>query len=80
MQKLAFQKHKNNIRNNKFRSKTNKIFNKHKKWKNYLKTFLTVAYVQRELFYRKISQALCGEPAVPKGRSVARRPRPRFLK
>jgi hypothetical protein len=30
-QKLAFQKHKNNIRNNKFRSKTNKIFNKHKK-------------------------------------------------
>ena len=31
MQKLAFQKHKNNIRNNKFRSKTNKIFNKHKK-------------------------------------------------
>jgi len=31
MQKLAFQKHKNNIRNNKFRPKTNKIFNKHKK-------------------------------------------------
>jgi len=31
MQKLAFQKHKNNIRNNKFRHKTNKIFNKHKK-------------------------------------------------
>jgi len=30
MQKLAFKKHKNNIRNNKFRSKTNKIFNKHK--------------------------------------------------
>ena len=29
-QNLAFQKHKNNIRNNKFRSKTNKIFNKHK--------------------------------------------------
>ena len=33
MQKLAFQEHKNNIRNNKFRPKTNKIFNKHKKWK-----------------------------------------------
>ena len=33
MQKLAFQKHKNNIRNNKFKPKTNKIFNKHKKWK-----------------------------------------------
>jgi hypothetical protein len=31
MQKLTFQKHKNNIRKNKFRSKTNKIFNKHKK-------------------------------------------------
>ena len=31
MQKLAFQKHKNNIRNNKFKYKTNKIFNKHKK-------------------------------------------------
>jgi len=31
MQKLAFQKHKNNIRNNKFMSKKNKIFNKHKK-------------------------------------------------
>jgi len=31
MQKLAIQKHKKNIRNNKFRSKTNKIFNKHKK-------------------------------------------------
>ena len=31
IQKLAFQKHKNNIRNNKFRPKTNKIFNKHKK-------------------------------------------------
>jgi len=31
MQKLAFQKHKNNIRNNKFKPKTNKIFNKHKK-------------------------------------------------
>ena len=31
MQKLAFQKHKNNIRNNKFRPKTNKIYNKHKK-------------------------------------------------
>ena len=31
MQKLAFQKHKNNIRNNKFRPKTNKIFNKRKK-------------------------------------------------
>ncbi len=35
MQKLAFQKHKNNIRNNKFSPKTNKIFNKHKKWKNF---------------------------------------------
>jgi len=31
MQKLAFQKHKNNIKNNKFKPKTNKIFNKHKK-------------------------------------------------
>jgi len=31
MQKLAYQKLKNNIRNNKFRLKTNKIFNKHKK-------------------------------------------------
>jgi len=31
MQKLAFQKHKNNIGNNKFMSKKNKIFNKHKK-------------------------------------------------
>ncbi len=31
MKKLAFQKHKNNIRNNKFSPKTNKIFNKHKK-------------------------------------------------
>jgi len=31
MQKLALQKHKNSIRNNKFRAKTNKIFNKHKK-------------------------------------------------
>ena len=33
MQKLAFQKHKNNIRNNKFKFKfkTNKIFNKRKK-------------------------------------------------
>ena len=30
MQKLAFQKHKNNIRNNKFKSKTNKIFRKNK--------------------------------------------------
>jgi len=30
-QKLAFQKHKNNIRNNKLMSKKNKIFNKHKK-------------------------------------------------
>ena len=30
MQKLAFQKHRSNIRNNKFRSKINKIFNKHK--------------------------------------------------
>ena len=33
MQKLAFQRHKNNIKNNKFKPKTNKIFNKHKKWK-----------------------------------------------
>jgi len=32
MQKLAFQKHKNNIRNNKFRPKTNKIFNKDLKY------------------------------------------------
>ena len=31
MQKLAYQKHKNNIRNNKFRFEINKIFNKHKK-------------------------------------------------
>ena len=31
MQKLTFQKHKNNIKNNKFIPKTNKIFNKHKK-------------------------------------------------
>ena len=31
MQKLAFQKHKNNVRNNKFMTKTNKIFKKHKK-------------------------------------------------
>jgi len=30
-QKLAFQKHKSNIKNNKFRPKANKIFNKHKK-------------------------------------------------
>ena len=30
-QKLAFQEHKNNIKNNKFRIKKNKIFNKHKK-------------------------------------------------
>ena len=28
MQKLAFQKHKSNIKNNKFRPKANKIFNK----------------------------------------------------
>jgi len=35
MQKLAFQKHKNNIRNNKFMPKTNKIFNKHKKRKSF---------------------------------------------
>jgi len=31
VQKLTFQKHKNNIGNNKFRPKINKIFNKHKK-------------------------------------------------
>ena len=31
MQKMGFQQHKNNIRNNKLRPKTNKIFNKHKK-------------------------------------------------
>ena len=31
MQKLAFQKHKNNISNNKFKPKINKIFNKLKK-------------------------------------------------
>lgn len=31
MQKLAFQQHKNNIRNNKFKTKVNKNFNKHKK-------------------------------------------------
>jgi hypothetical protein len=31
MQKLAFQQHKNNINNNKFRPKRNKVFNKHKK-------------------------------------------------
>jgi len=31
IQKLAFQAHKNNVRNNKIRPKTNKIFNKHKK-------------------------------------------------
>jgi len=31
MQKMAFQAHKNNIRNNKFKPKTNKNFNKHKK-------------------------------------------------
>ena len=31
MQKLAFQKHKNNIRNNKFRPKTNKNFYNKKK-------------------------------------------------
>jgi len=41
---------------------------------------LTVAHVQRELIHWKISQALCGEPASTKGRSVARCPRPRFLK
>jgi len=31
MQKLAFQQHKNSIKSNKFKHKTNKIFNKHKK-------------------------------------------------
>jgi|TARA_B110000438_G_C15727781_1_gene612820 hypothetical protein len=31
MQKLSFQKHKNNIKNNKFKPKTNKVFNKYKK-------------------------------------------------
>jgi len=31
MQKLAFQKHKSNIRNNKFQPKKNKIINKYKK-------------------------------------------------
>ena len=31
MQKLSFQKHKNNIVNNKFKPKINKIFNKDKK-------------------------------------------------
>jgi len=31
MQKLAFAKHKNNIRNNKIKPKKNKIFNKRKK-------------------------------------------------
>tara|TARA_B110000438_G_C15330219_1_gene443388 strand:+ start:275 stop:397 length:123 start_codon:yes stop_codon:yes gene_type:complete len=31
MQKLTYQGHKNNIRNNKFKPKTNKIFNKNKK-------------------------------------------------
>ena len=31
MQKLAFQQHKNSIRNNKFKPKTKKIFNKYKK-------------------------------------------------
>ena len=31
MQKLTFQKHKNNITSNKFRPKKNKKFNKHKK-------------------------------------------------
>ena len=31
MQKLAFQEHKHNIRNNKFKTKKNKNFNKHKK-------------------------------------------------
>jgi hypothetical protein len=31
MQKLAFQKHKSNIRKNKFRPKTNKIINRRKK-------------------------------------------------
>ena len=35
MQKLAYQKHKNNIRNNKFKPKINKIFKKHKNWKNF---------------------------------------------
>jgi len=31
MQKLAFQEHKNNIKNNKFRPKKSKVFNKYKK-------------------------------------------------
>jgi hypothetical protein len=31
MQKLAFQKHKNNIKSNKFKPKTNKISNNYKK-------------------------------------------------
>ena len=31
MQKLTFQAHKHNIKNNKFRPQTNKIFNKNKK-------------------------------------------------
>jgi len=31
MQKLTFQRNKKNIRDNKFRSKKNKIFNKRKK-------------------------------------------------
>jgi len=35
-QKLTYQKHKNNIRNNKFRPKTNKILNKQKKTKSFL--------------------------------------------
>ena len=35
MQKLAFQEHKNNIRNNKLRPKKNKILDKYKKRKSF---------------------------------------------
>jgi len=43
------------------------------------KPFFSAAYVQRELFYWKIRQALCGVPTTVKGRSVARCPRPFFF-
>jgi len=54
MQKLAFQKHKNNIRNNKFRPKTNKIFNKHKKWKNYLYTCFCFKELLSYILWEKV--------------------------
>ena len=49
MQKLTFQRNKKNIRDNKFRSKKNKIFNKLKKLKNLKMKFIIPANNMKKL-------------------------------